>query len=121
VDLVEVDVVGPESAQAVVDLGHDGLARQAGSVRPRSHPVVDLGRQHEIGAVGVLRQGAAEDLLAGTSRVDVGGVEEVDARFQRAADERAGGGLVEIPVVVARPGKAEAHRAKADPRDIESC
>jgi hypothetical protein len=32
VDLVEVDVVGAEPAQAVVDLGQDRLARQAGPV-----------------------------------------------------------------------------------------
>jgi hypothetical protein len=34
VDLIEIDVIGAEPAQAVVDLGEDGLARQARAVRP---------------------------------------------------------------------------------------
>ena len=31
-DLVQVDVIGAEAAQAVIDLGHDVLARQARTV-----------------------------------------------------------------------------------------
>ena len=36
-DLVEIDVVGAQPAQAGVDLGHDGLARQAAAVRVLAH------------------------------------------------------------------------------------
>ena len=55
VDLVEVDVVGAEAAQAGVDLGHDRLARQAGAVGALVHAAVDLGGEHELVAVGVRR------------------------------------------------------------------
>ncbi len=37
VDLVEIDIVGAEPAQAVVDLGHDRKARQAGAVGSRGY------------------------------------------------------------------------------------
>jgi hypothetical protein len=34
VDLVEIDIIGAEAAQAVVDLVEDRLARQAGAIGP---------------------------------------------------------------------------------------
>ena len=56
VDLVEVDVVGAEPAQAVVDLGEDRLARQAGAVGSGAHRVADLRGDDDVVAVGeVLR------------------------------------------------------------------
>jgi hypothetical protein len=48
VDLVEVDVVGAQALQAGVDLGHDGLARQAGGVGVLAHGAVDLGGDHHL-------------------------------------------------------------------------
>ena len=83
VDLVQVDVVGAEPAQAGVDLGHDRLARQPGAVRARAHPAVDLGGDHDFVAPREVGQRTADDLLAGAVRVDVGGVEEVDAQVER--------------------------------------
>ena len=80
VDHVDVHVVGAEPPQAVVDLGHDGLAGQALAVGPGAHRVPDLCADHHVVAVGVIVQRPAEDLLAGAERIQVGGVEEVDAR-----------------------------------------
>lgn len=88
VDLVEVDVVGAEAAQAVIDLGKDRLARQAGTVRTRAHRVPDLCGDEDVVAVGEVIQRPAQDLFAGTLRVHVRGVEEVDARLDRLLDER---------------------------------
>src|SRR5215218_1778832 len=48
VDLVEVDVVGPQPVQRGVDGGQDVLARQPAVVGTRAHRVVDLGRQHVV-------------------------------------------------------------------------
>ena len=55
VDLVEVDVVHAQPAQAVVDLGKHGLAGQAGAVGAGVHAAVDLGRQHDLVPLGVAR------------------------------------------------------------------
>jgi hypothetical protein len=82
VDLVEIHIIGAQAAQAVVDLGHDRLARQAacrwvGSAHCRAggNREEHLGGQHDLVALGIVTQGAADDLLAGTFGIDVRGVE----------------------------------------------
>ena len=60
------------------------------------------------------------DLLAGAVGVDVGGVEEVDAKPERPLDERSGRLLVEGPGMTATARIAVAHAAQADPRDFEA-
>src|SRR5207248_51060 len=78
----------PSAAQAVVDFGHDCLAGEACAVGARAHGMADLRRDDHLVTVGKVLQCAAEDLLAGALGVHVGGVEEVDAGFQRVLDER---------------------------------
>jgi hypothetical protein len=63
-DLIEIDVIGAEAPQARVDLAHDRPAGQAGAVPSRTHPPVDLGRDHDLLAAGEILQRAAKDLLA---------------------------------------------------------
>ena len=87
-DLVEVDVVHAQSAQTGVHLGEDRLPGQAGEVGAVAHPTVHLGRHHQLVAPTVVGQGPADDLLAGSGRVDVRGVEEVDPCLDRRADQR---------------------------------
>ena len=106
-DLVEVDVVGAQPGQAGVDLVQDRLAGQARAVRPRAHPAVHLGREHDVLARGEVAQRAAGDLLAAAAGVDVGGVEDVDPRVERVLDDRATGGLVEDPRVAAAAGSPQ--------------
>jgi hypothetical protein len=63
VDLVEVDVVGAEAAQGVVELLEDrapGQARAAGAVVHREE---HLGRQDDVLPAGVGADGPANDLL----------------------------------------------------------
>jgi len=88
----------------VVDLGDDRLARQARAVGALEHAAVHLGGDHDLVAAGMLLQHPADDLLAGAVGIDVGGVEEVDAEFERAPDERPALLLGERPRVVARAG-----------------
>ncbi len=86
VRLVQVDVVGAQAAEAVVDLLHDVLAGQAHAVGSLAHRPEHLGGDHDLLAVGEVRQGAAHDLLAGAVGVHVGRVEEVDAGLDRPLD-----------------------------------
>jgi hypothetical protein len=65
VDLVEVDVVGAESPQAVVDFGHDRFAGEAFAVGARPHRVAQFGGDDDVVAVGEVGERAAQDLLAG--------------------------------------------------------
>ena len=105
VDLVEVDVVGAQAAQAVLDLADDPAARVAAHVRVVAHRRVDLGGQHHV--VAPAGQRLADDLLGLAGRVDVGGVDEVDPRVERAVDDP------DRVVVVGVAPVAEHHRAEA--------
>jgi len=87
-DLVEVDVIHAEPLQRGVDRLHDVLAREAARVSARAHRVEDLGGDDDLVALGEFLQGAAEDLLARADRIHVGRVEEIDAAFERLANER---------------------------------
>ena len=114
VELVEVDIVGAEAGEGVLNLGHDRLAGQALAVRTGTHGVAQLGRDHDVVAVREVAQGSAEDLLARALRVDVRGVEEVDAGVQGVPNERAGVGLAERPDRVAPARFTVGHRADRD-------
>ena len=120
VDLVEVHMIEAKALQAGGDLVHDVAARQADRVRPRPHPAAHLGGDDDVLALDAeIAQRLAELNLGLPFGIDVGGVEEIDARFDRAADERRGGLLIERADGPPEPGAAaEGHRAEADFGDI---
>jgi hypothetical protein len=118
-DLVEVDVVGAESAERGVDLAQDRLARQPGAVGSPAHPAVHLGGQDDLLAGREVGQRPAHDLLAGAVGVDVGRIEEVDARLDGPLHEGSALLLGQAPTVVAPLGHAVAHAAEADNRDVQ--
>jgi hypothetical protein len=64
-DLIQIDVIRPETPQAVVDFRHDRLARQTCAVLTRMHAAMDLGSQHDFVALRKVLQRAADDFLAG--------------------------------------------------------
>ncbi|HEY5294483.1 MAG TPA: hypothetical protein VIJ70_03310 [Gaiellaceae bacterium] len=112
-DLVEVDPVGLQAAQAVLDLLHDPAARVPAHVRISVvHRAVHLGREHD--GVAAPFEGLADDLLRLAARVDVGRVDEVDACVERAVDDRD-----RLVVVGVAPG-AEHHRAQAERADLDA-
>lgn len=113
VDDVEVDVVGSETLQARVDLGHDVLARQATTIGRLAHVPVHLRREDDVVTVGELLEVLAQDLLRIALRVDIGGVEEVDARVEGGLHDGTALVLTDDPVVDPVTGDAEAHRAEA--------
>ena len=49
-----------------------------------AHLAVNLGGDDDLVAAGEIAQRTAGDLLADAQRVDVGGVEEVDAQVKRS-------------------------------------
>ena len=104
-DLVEVDPVGAEPAQAVVDLGDDPPAAVAPPVGLLAHRHVDLGGEHDV--VAPAGDGLADDLFGLSVRVDVRGVDEVDAGVEGSANDADG-----LFVVLGAPF-AEHHGAEA--------
>ena len=61
VDLVEVDVVGLQAAQRVLDRAHDPAPRVAPLVGVVAHRAADLGGEHDVVAAALER--LADDLL----------------------------------------------------------
>ena len=90
VDLVEVDIVGTQPAQAGLDRIHDMPARGAAVIGPVAHLPQNLGRQHHVGARPAgIAHGGAGDLFRKSARIDIGGVDEIDAPIQRPGKEAA--------------------------------
>ena len=101
-DLVEVDIIHAEAAEALIDLDHDRFARQAGAIGSGSHAAVDFGRDDDLVAPGEVIDRTAEDLLAPAERIAVRRVEEIDAGFERPLDERPALFLAEAPGMIDR-------------------
>ena len=79
-----------------------------------------LGGDHDLVAAGEILQRPADDLLAGAVGIDVGGIEEVDAEFQRPLDERPALLLVERPGMVAAIGRSVRHAAETQARNLKA-
>jgi hypothetical protein len=112
VDLVEVDVVDAEAAQALVEGGDQPAPRAAPPVAVVAHRQAGLGRQHDV--VTAAGEGPADHLLGLAGAVRVGGVDEVDPRREGGVDE--GGGLV----LGGAPDRAEVHRAEREGADLHT-
>jgi hypothetical protein len=61
------------------------------------HAAIHLGGQHDLVALRKVLERPADDFLARTVGIDVGGVEEIDAVIERLFDEGARGLIVERP------------------------
>src|SRR6202007_3020313 len=96
------------------------LAGQSPPVMPRPHLMAQLGGDHDVVPVRAVPERAAQDLLAGAVRVQVGGSKEVDASLKGMLDERAACFLVQRPDRVAAAGVAVGHRADGDRGYVET-
>ena len=95
-DLVEVDVVGLEAAEAGFDGVHDVSAGGSDVVAAGAGAAVDLGGDDDVCARDVeVFEGAAEGDFGLAFGVDVGGVDEVDAGFDGGFDEGVDVGLAD--------------------------
>src|SRR5262245_47914827 len=98
---------------------HDVLERQTSVIWIVDHRHVDLrGNIHAVAAGTKVFHGAAKDLLTCAHRIHVGGIEVIDAKFQRLPNEWARLLLFEYP----RPPlfRSIRHRAQAKSRDFQS-
>jgi len=84
-------------------------------MRPYTLVVMD-----NLVAAGKVPDCATEDLFAVAERITVGGVEEVDAGFERLLDEGFALLLAERPGVIAPVAAAIAHAAEADARHVQA-
>ena len=115
-DLVEVDIVGREAAKRGLDRQHDVLAREAAIVRPGTHRKKDLRGDHDVVAAAEFAQGTSDDRFRHTDGIHVGGIEEIDAHFDRALEERTGRFLVQYPWAPAR--RAVSHGPQTQAGDL---
>ena len=91
-------MIEPEPFQAGGDLVHDMAAREADGIRPRPHPAAHFGGDDDVLALDAeIAQRLADLNLRLAFGIDVGRIDEIDARFERAGDELGGGGLIERP------------------------
>jgi hypothetical protein len=116
VHLVEVDVVGAQPAEAVLDGPDDPPAGVALLVGVLAHGPVELGGEHYV--VAPTGEGLPDDLLGLTGRVDVRGVDEVDAGIEGPVDD-ADALLAGTIADAAEHHGAEAQRADLDPGGAE--
>ena len=110
VDLVEVDPVGAEPPEGVLDRAHDPAAGVAPLVGVLAHRVVELGGQHDVVAPAA-GQRLGDDLLGLALPVDVRGVDEVDPGVQCRMDDAHRLGVIGIAP------RAEHHRPEAELAD----
>jgi hypothetical protein len=113
VDLVQVDPVGVQPPQRVLDLADDPAPRVALLVGVLAHGAMDLGGEDDVVAPAA-GQRLADDLLGLALGVDVGGVDEVDPGVQGPVDDP------DALVVVGVAPVAEHHRAEAELADRDT-
>jgi hypothetical protein len=106
VDLVEVDPVGLEAAQRVLDLADDPSPGAPLLVGFLAHRHVELGGEDDVVAAAA-SEGFADDLLGLALGVDVSGIDEVDSGVERGVDDAN-----RLVVVRVTPGP-EHHRPEA--------
>ena len=123
VELVEVDVIGPQAAEALLDRVDQVEPRGADVVGARADAEGPLGGDEHPVAAALDR--LAEDLLGQPARIDVGRVEhrqpgvEADVHQPRGLGDVAGApGLEELAAAAERAG-AEAQDGHAESRSAE--
>jgi hypothetical protein len=121
--LVQVDVLHLQALQARLYAVHDVMARVAARIGPLGAGGAEhLGGHDHVLAwhLEVLECLAGDDLRAAV-RIDVGGVDEVDAGVERAADQRIGLGLLQRADGAPHAAlAAEGHGAEAEFRNEQA-
>jgi len=115
VDLIEVDVVGLQAAEASFDGVHDMPARRAHIVTAGADSSEDFGGDDDVFARDLqILERLTKHRFALAFRVDIRSIEEVDAGLKAGFDEFVGSRLIDgangFPVALAA---AKSHGAEA--------
>jgi len=119
VELVEVDPVGAQAPEAVLDGEDDPAARAAPLVRVGAHRRRELGRDDH--AVAPSRERLPQDLLGLAGGVRIGGLDEVDAGVEGGCTIRlqsARSAFAQEPKFIA-PRQSELTRTARPAEDTE--
>jgi hypothetical protein len=112
VHLIQVDVVGAEPPQRILDRGHDPASRATAMVGVIVERHEEFGGDYDVVAAAL--QCLADELLRLALRVHVGGVDEVDPCVEGPLDD------ADAFVVVLGAPVAEHHGAKAQVADRDA-
>jgi hypothetical protein len=122
-DLVQVDMVGLQTAEAGLHSVHDVTARSPDVIPPGADAAIDLGRDYDILPRDVeVFQRLPQNSFALTFRVIVRRIKEVDAAVNRRLDEFIGPGLANGADALEEPSAVpECHGSEAELRNQETC
>src|ERR1051326_3750496 len=119
VHLIKIEVIDAESVQRRLKRMADVLAREAAFVGIVADRQRDLARYHDaVARHAKTLERTAEDLLARAERIEIRGVEEIDAAIERALDQRHRVFFLEHP----RPPllRSERETAERDARNLDA-
>src|ERR1700681_4664659 len=122
-NLVQIDMVGLQTAEAGLHTVHNVAARSPDVIPPRADAAIDLRRDHNILPRDIkVFQRLPEDLFALTFRVIVRRIKEVDAAVNRRLDQFIGPGLAYgADGLEDSSAIPERHGSEAEFRDQETC
>src|SRR5882724_274027 len=122
-DLVQVDMVGLQTAETGLHTIHNVAARGPDVIPPRADATIDLRRDHDILPRDVqVFQRLSENLFAFALRVNVRRIKEVDAGVNRGLDQFICPGLVNGADGFEKPSAVpECHGSEAEFRNQQTC
>jgi hypothetical protein len=121
-DLVQVNIVGLQTAETGLHSVHNVTTRSPDVIPPRADTTIDLRRDYDILPRDVkVFQGSPQNLFALTFRVIVRRIEEVDAAVNRGLDQFIGTGLVNgADSLEEASAVPECHSPEAESRNQET-
>jgi hypothetical protein len=118
VQVMHVNMVAPQAFEAVMALLNDVEARQPALVRTLAHWEADLGRDQKLRGLALDR--LTYDLFRTSSRIDIRGVNEIDAVIDAEIDHAARFGDAPAARLGEEADAAEGHRAQAMQRNAQA-
>src|SRR5579864_3765517 len=125
-DLIQVDVIHSQTTERVIASLQNMLAAEASAVGAGTHHPVDLGGQDDVVTRGHLIEVKPGDLFAQPSRVNIGGIKEIDSGIESYREVLARVFFVDMPSASAlRPFRhlaaAIAHASQTKAGYCDSC
>jgi len=117
-ELVKVDPVRPKPLQAALAFGDETDARIAAVVGAAQDVEACLCGEHDAVALALDR--LADDLLGLAARIDIGGVDKVDAGIEAHVDLAPGCWKIDRSERLRRVVSPEGHRAQGQRRDLQA-